>query len=198
MRKCITLIIICLLTAPSLMAQKKSRSTFGLKTGINFSTFSLEGSGTSNNDAAWKTGLVLGGYVTIPVSTNFSIEPNFLYSSMGGVLKEAGNEEGRYRLNYFSIPVLGKYKVSKCFTVVGGLQGDILIQAKKVTDNEGTFKVTNDFEDHDFALSLGAETYFFNRLSLGARYMHGLTDLSSGATTKIKNRGIQLALGVNL
>ena len=197
MRKFITIFLIIILSSSGVFAQKKNRSSFGLKSGINFSSLRLDGTGAGAWETKWKTGLVAGGFVNIQISNRFAIQPEFLYSSMGGHLVSAGVGTDRYRLNYFSIPILAKIKICNHLSGVVGPQVDILIQAKKYTD-AGYYKVTDNFEDHDFLVSGGLEYWPLKFLSFTGRYMYGLSDIDPGSLMSMKNQGVQFTVGIKL
>jgi hypothetical protein len=196
MRKFITIFLIIILSSSGLLAQKKNRSSFGLKSGINFSSLRLDGTGSGGWTTEWKTGLVAGGFVNIQVSKHFAIQPEFLYSSMGGHLVSSGLGTDRYRINYFSIPILAKIKMCKSLSAVVGPQVDVLIQAKKYTD-AGYYKVTDNFKDHDFLVTGGLEYWPIKFLSLTGRYMYGLSDIDPGVLI-MKNQGVQITVGIKL
>ena len=180
-----------------LIAQKGHHAAFGIKSGINFSILRISGSASTGLDAKWKTGFVVGAFVKIPVASNFAIQPEFLYSSMGAHLKSTIASEDRYRLNYFSIPVLAKIKICKKLMAVAGPQIDMMIEAKKY-NADGYSKVTDDFEDHDLLLTGGLECWPLSSISITARYIHGFTDIDKSSNLVMKNQGVQITLGVKL
>ncbi len=177
------------------MAQKKRWGYFGLKTGANFSTLRLD-EGNDNVDNNWKTGFVLGAFVKIPASAKVDIQPEFLYSSMGGGVTTGVPPQQNYRLNYFSIPVLVKYNFHKQWTAVLGPQVDFLIQGKT---NNGT-KITNSLNETGFGATGGFEYWLKpNTVFLGARYFYGFTNVwGDDATQKWYNHGAQLTIGFQL
>jgi hypothetical protein len=195
MRKCITFLITTVFASSVLIAQKGHHAAFGIKSGINFSTLRISGSASTGLDAKWKTGFVVGAFVKIPVASNFAIQPEFLYSSMGAQLKSTSASEDRYRLNYFSIPVLAKIKICKKLMAVAGPQLDMMIQAKKY-NADGYSKVTDDFEDHDLLLTGGLECWPLSCISITARYIHGFNDIDKSLNLAMKNQGVQITLGV--
>ncbi len=197
MRKWIPFLIVIFFADSLLYAQKGHHTAFGIKSGINFSTLRISGPASSVLDANWKTGFVVGAFVKIPVGSNLAIQPEFLYSSMGGRLKSTIASEDRYRLNYFSIPVLVKIKICKNLMVVVGPQIDMMIQAKKY-NIDGYSKVTDDFEDHDLLLTGGLEWWPLRNIGVTARYIHGFTDIDKSSNLVMKNQGVQITVGVNL
>ena len=197
MRKFLIIFLITILSSSVVFAQKKNRASFGIKSGINFSTLRLDGTGSGAWETDWKTGLVAGGFVNVQISKRFAIQPEFIYSSMGGHLVSPGVGTDRYRINYFSIPILAKIKICNSMSAVVGPQVDILIQAKKYTD-AGYFKVTDNFEDHDFLVTGGLEYWPLKFLCLTGRYMYGLTDIDPGSLMSMKNQGLQITVGIKL
>jgi hypothetical protein len=198
MRKITTIIIIALLLSTSLMAQKKKGGNFGLKTGLNYSSISTD----DDADTKWNTGFVLGAFVKIALNKGWAIQPEFLYSSMGGGIETGIPPRNDYRLNYFSIPVLIKYKFCKSANIVVGPQIDFMIQAKRRNGGLSS-KVTNDFNEHSFNAAGGIEWWPTRCLNFGLRYIHGLSNIvnedgPTPNTNEWKNRGVQLTVGVSL
>ncbi len=203
MRKIITFFTICLFATTSLLAQDqttktKSKGAFGLRSGVNLSSVNLETT-SGSSDAGWKSGFVAGAFVRIPISGNFSLQPEFLYSSLGAKIDESVNNDNRYRLNYFTIPVLAKIRLNKMFSVVAGPQVNFLIQAKRVEyngDNKSFYKETDSFEESDFGVTGGVEMDLFKCLNVSARYLHGLKDIDPSSLREMKNQAVQFTLGV--
>src|SRR5678816_469579 len=125
MRKFFTILSVCMIVSLSLLAQHKKmnkiRLGLGAKTGINLTHFNIENLKDDpypGYSSKYRTGFVLGGFIIIPVYHKLSIQPEFLYSSMGGdywtnPTSTSGREHIRARYNYFSIPVLAKYNFYK-------------------------------------------------------------------------------------
>lgn len=186
----------------SVCAQKKGpgykKLDWGLKSGINFST--LHGSGTKSLNPGWKTGFVFGAFFRINKMKTVVIQPELLYSSMGGHLGDGTNTtKSSYRINYFSIPVLARISLCKDkqkFFAVVGPQADILLYAKQVEANEGT-AVTNEFKDFSFNATAGVEYWPHREIGLSARYIYGFSNIVRTGGD-IKNMGAQLTLAVKL
>lgn len=192
MRKISTTLIIALLVSSSLMAQKKKWGHFGLKFGSNFSTIKVKDA--ANTDSKYRTGLVAGAFVQIPLSSKFSIQPEFLYSSMGGNIEVNSNVKNNYRLNYFSIPVLGKIQVAKKFGIVVGPQIDALIQGKS-----NGVKIDPILSEFVASATAGIELKPVPAISIGLRYMYAFTNaLGNDNPIKWTNHGAQLTIGFNL
>lgn len=199
MKKFFACMLISALTITISYAQtSKKKGNWGIKSGLNISNLRTDG----NSDYDWKTGLVFGAYFKMPAGNNFAIQPEFLYSSLGGHFQTLNGAKNKYRLNYFSIPVLANINVAKKLSVVAGPEVDFLIQGKTVT-NGGSTKSTGDFKDISFGLTGGFEAWPFNCLGLSARYHHGFSNVvddesSSFSKTDLKNQAIQLTVAVRL
>jgi hypothetical protein len=202
MQKIFFSVLTVLLLATTSFAQKKSpgykKLDWGLKSGINFST--LHGSGTKSLNPGWKTGFVFGAFFRLNKLKKVVIQPELLYSSMGGHLGDGANTaKSSYRVNYFSIPVLARISLCKDkqkFFAVVGPQADILLYAKQVENNEGT-AVTNDFKDFSFNGTAGIEYWPHREIGLSARYIYGFSNIVKTGGD-VKNMGAQLTLAVKL
>ncbi len=186
MRKIATTLIVALMISSSLFAQHKKWGHFGIKTGFNLTTIDVKDG--ANTDSKWKSGFVFGVNTDIPLSSKVSVEPNFLYSAMGGNFRETNTLTTNYRVNYFSIPVLVKIDVCKKLKVLAGPQGDFIIQAK----SNGGEKVTSQFNEFNFLGTAGAEYWITKGFGLGARYMYSFTNALADGPEKWTNHGAQV------
>ena len=189
------------------MAQKKKFHVsldYGMKTGINFSHFLVDNlSDHIDHDfnSKWRTGFALGMFVRIPVYKQFSIQPEFLYSSMGGDYytlpsSSIGAQHVRDRYNYFSIPVMAKYKLNDCIQFVLGPQFDFLIQGKERTTS-GVYKVSDQLKDFDGMVTGGVEFWAGKCINFMVRYMKGFNDLENRANgVRFYQEGVQATVGV--
>lgn len=196
MKKISIFLLLAFAVASSLNAQTKTTSkkpNWGLKTGINFSNLRVE----NGTDADWKTGLVFGAFFKIRAGQNFQIQPEFLYSSMGGEIT-SGSNTGKLRLNYFSIPVMARYQWKPKLALLAGPQIDMLIQAKRKTINNSLLKETNNYKESSFNITAGFEYWPSHCLGLSTRYIYGLSNVAAVGATPLKNQGVQLTAAVKL
>jgi hypothetical protein len=196
MKKITFSILMTALVAFSVQAQNstvKKKSAWGIKTGLNISNIRME----EGPDSDWKTGLATGVFFNINAGNSFSIQPEFLYSSMGG--KNVGaNSEGSLRLNYFSLPVLAKFKVKNKFAVVAGPQVDVLIMAKTKSSSNQFTKVTESYRENSFNGTAGFEFWPVHCFGLTARYIYGFNNIAASDAAKLKNQGVQIMAAVKL
>lgn len=212
MRRAAVLCLCVLLAgATTASAQSGSDSTiqFGVKGGINLSTF---GGADSDDfgDLKMKLGLIGGGWVDIPVSSAFSVQPEALLVFKGA--KESGEIFGTdfdvsYNLTYLEVPVLLKWTQDRAadsspFVYAGpsmALKLRSVIKASADGEDE-----TEDFEDvktTDVGIVLGGGVQF-GRYSLEGRFSRSLTTLHSEGREDnrfdIRNTGLAVMFGVVL
>lgn len=180
-----------LVTVASHAQDAKKKKDWGFKLGLNGSNIRTNSAGTD-----WKTGLVAGFFVKFKIDEKFSIQPEALYSSMGGKNLMTGSENG-LRLNYFSVPVLAQYKVARNLAVLAGPQIDVLIQAKMKAAS-GFTKVNDSYKEDSYNLTGGIAFWPVHCFGLTLRYIYGLNDISESSSTNVKNQGVQLTASVKL
>ncbi|MBC7946893.1 MAG: PorT family protein [Chitinophagaceae bacterium] len=197
MRNLLAAMVAVVLSCSTLSAQTlKEKTSFGFKAGVNISTFRTA-IDYQNFKPAVKLGQVFGGFVQIPVSSRFIIQPEFLYSQLGAKTESQFWGEATFRYNYFSIPVLVKYKLISTWNVFAGAEADFLIRARQKQSLK-TSTITNDIKDFDFAYTAGFGTAG-PRWIFDARYIHGSQDVSpSAGENTFFNQAVQLTLGYKL
>ena len=204
MRKLFTLLFIALISAGVVSAQtttksgKKRWGHFGFKSGANFSGFRLAGVETQTANKSGRTGFVFGVIEKIPLSEKFDLQPEFLYSAMGGKIATGVGLPDEYKLNYFSIPILLKYDFFGGVKLIGGPQLDFIIKAKRINSGH-IYNHTDNINATSVAFTAGAEKWFGKYVMLQCRYMYGINDANKNSQTfQYINKGIQASLGVLL
>jgi hypothetical protein len=207
MRKFFTIFIITLFVSATLLAQKKKfhvKLDYGMKTGMNFSHLllrDLQDNVDHDFNSKWRTGFVLGMFVKVPVYKKFSVQPEFLYSSMGGdyytpTSGPSGYQHVRDRYNYFSIPVMAKYQLCDHINIVAGPQFDFLIAGRE-KNGSGTYKVSDQLKDFDGMVTGGVELWAGKCINFMVRYMKGFNDLENRANgVRFYQEAVQATVGV--
>ena len=174
-----------------------SKVIFGIKTGLNVSRLKLNGKTTGVVNSNFRTGFVAGAFVNFPVKKSpFSIQPEFLYSSMGGDLENEFNESQNLRINYFSVPVLIKYQFSKKLGAFAGPQLDLILYAKE-NNKFGEFNITESVSETDFYATGGLEWWPWRDIVINGRYMHGFKEVyTTTPDISMNNRGFQFTIGL--
>ena len=197
MRKTLAATVAVLLCCSTIFAQHtKEKLGFGFKAGVNVTTFRTAVD-YSDFDPHLKLGQVFGAFAQVPLSSRFLVQPEFLYSQMGSGAHSTQWGDVIFRYNYFSIPILVRYKVNGWLNVFAGPQFDLLIRAtQKQTNKVST--ITYGIQDFDFLYTAGVGTAS-KSWTFDLRYMHGSQDVSPDfGTTTFFNQGVQATVGYKL
>ncbi|WP_010665584.1 porin family protein [Marinilabilia salmonicolor] len=195
MKKVIFLVAVMLLVVSTgSFAQAK----FGLKAGVNFANQDWSSEGLSLSPDS-KTGLVFGGFVNLKLSDDFALQPELLYASKGtkfdgGIFDSS--EEMDLKMNYLSVPVMAKYYFGG-FNLQAGPTFDFLLSADVESGGEEE-DVKDEFKGMDLGLGLGLGYELPAGLSIDARYILGLSDISDSEDmdgVEIKNKTFQVTVG---
>ncbi|MEM7486723.1 MAG: porin family protein [Bacteroidota bacterium] len=157
----------------------------GIKGGFNFSDIS----GDIAGDTGYLTRYHFGVVAEVPISDKFSFQPELLYSGQGYTLND-----DRVDLDYLSMPLVGKYYVTKGLSLEAGPQIGLLLSAEEEEDNTD---VKDFFSSVDVGVNLGVGYKFENGLNFNVRYIVGLSDINDrdGLDAKIRNGVAQLSIG---
>src|SRR6187399_106309 len=171
----------------------------GLLGAANFSQFRVTGDNPSNIDYNFEGGWSAGAWVNFPVSSGFSIEPQFMYSSYGyhsnkaiGVLLTDG------KVRYLSVPLLLKFHTGDKFAITAGPQLDWFSSF----EDKNNLAKEDDFKKTSFSAFGGFEIFPHGRVTIFGRYIFGLSNMDNSSThgdeMKYKNQNIQAGLKLRL
>jgi hypothetical protein len=186
---------------------------FGAKGGVNLSSATGDIEKTKSRLA-----FHVGGMAEIPVSTEFYVQPELLFSSQGYKV-----DNGTGALNYINLPVIGKYYVTDKLSIEAGPQIGYLLSATikvddiddggNTTDTQGVIASTKTsqinsstnaeieqdikeyFKNTDFSLGIGAGYKLEGGINLSARYNIGLSNISKDSSENIKNSVFMFSVG---
>lgn len=175
--------------------------TYGVKGGLNVAK--LIG-GEKGFDA--RGGFHIGGFVEIKISEKFYIQPELLFSQQGtkGTFTEFDGWqiyelEVTAKYDYLNIPIMGKFAVTKEFSLLAGPQIGFLISAKQKVEVESTsleIDVKDGLKKLDLGINFGAGYDFTNNLFAEVRYNLGLREIGKEAEVLVgKNGVIQISIG---
>jgi hypothetical protein len=161
------------------------------------------------------TGFFAGGYASIPVTENFSIEPGIYYSMKGyemdGELNVKGldflgaNAKAVLHSQYIDVPVLLKanfggfgifagpqvsYLAHSDLDIKGGVLGINLLNK--------SMDATSQLNRWDAGLTGGISYQFTNGVNIMASYDYGLVKADANQNVNAYTRGIKLGIGINL
>ena len=187
MKKYLALMIFGACGLQGVMAQDQGTTfqKFGVVAGANFSHMNFNKGvprPPEHVKTNWKPGVFFGFTLQVPVTDNLSIQPQYLFSRLGGEVGDSGID---YQLNYFSMPVFLRYQFSPRVAVMAGPQLDLLINAKK--DSSGrSYNITHDTEERSFGVVAGVDIGIWNALGVNLRFMQGLNHIGIGQRSELK------------
>lgn len=203
----------------SVAAVAQSGISYGVRAGIthttvqgdavesfkNILTYANGAVSTGNN-----TGIYGGGFVNIPVSETFSIEPGITYAQKGYEMKGSigikGTDliGGRSQLNlgYVELPVLAKVNLSGLQLFAGPQVAYLTNATLRTTAGALGFNFINDrrnvkgqFNELDVSLTGGIGYQLSNGFHVQAAYDHGLSRINSGQSMEAYNRAVKVGIG---
>lgn len=155
----------------------------GLKGGVNFANQNYDGDFPSPDS---RTGFHAGLYLNVAFSEILSLQPEFLYNSVGAELNNTD-----FKTDYLSVPILIKFNPIPLFNIHAGPQFGFLMNAKFDDDD-----VKDALKGMDIGLGVGAGVDLPMGLGVTARYVFGLSDINDTddiVNSKITNRVFQVS-----
>jgi hypothetical protein len=197
MKKLLTL----LLFVPFVTSQAQQ---LGVKGGLTYGNLNIEDFETKN-----RIGYHFGGFITLPITDNFSFQPELLYSARGtkatyDILNLEG--ESTLKTNYIDIPLQGVIHIGDLIQIQGGPYLSFLTNTEFETAGDlgdGVEDLDNDnFKNTDFGLTVGA-TVNIGVLQVGGMYYYGLqeiqnSDVSDALLGNAKHRYFQIFVGLRI
>jgi hypothetical protein len=172
----------------------------GIKAGVNLADLSFS-SETEVANSKNLTGLVAGVFVTVPLNDLVAFQPEALFSMQGTKFTDEG-ESAKIKIDYFQVPLLGKFKLMKGSPVavlVGPTLGFRTRAKIEVAGAPDDF--SDEFEDEIKRFDVGLVTGVgidAGRLVLDGRYTWGLMNIAKDSSDPgtAKNRVFSVTLGV--
>lgn len=195
----LVIIFITFLSPTAFAQEQHSTLEYGAKFGLSIS----ELKGTENLKSLRST-FTAGLISEYSFSEKYALQLELLYSRQGSTNR--GNEQGSYfedsvNLNYFNLPILGKYYINKGLAFELGPQFGYLINANyenKQAENSNKINVDDDFETLDMSISAGVSYKTDWGFFVGARYSLGLKNINDGfnfESGNLNNAVFQLYFG---
>ena len=186
------------LTSILISAVSFSQVQFGIKGGLNVSSFHDEDQ-AADEDVTRKASFHVGGLAHIPLSRQFAIQPELVYSKEGAENKQPFFV-GKTVFGYVNLPVLVQFKIKSNFRLETGPQIGYLTRAvlNEPDGGSGSRDIKEYFSKTSFSWSWGIGYLFRNNLGIDARFNLGLSNIydEEGAfgTSNVRSRVGQLGL----
>jgi len=199
-----SLFVLCCFVITAIYSQNIVKEHYTVSGGLlgaaNFSEFRNVESTPSNIDYQSKVGWAFGGWLNLPVTKGFSIEPQVMYSShryqTSNTTPNLLLRDGSIR--YISVPLLLKFDASDKFAITAGPQIDFVASV----DDKNNLAQKNDFKGTSFSAFGGLELFPHGTVTVFGRYVYGFTNMddrgSELPTMKYKNQNIQAGLKFKL
>ncbi len=159
----------------------------GFKGGVNIANQSVDPSDSELSDS--RTGMSLGGYVGIPVTPMFAVQPEALFT-MKGDSESASGASGSVKLNYIEVPVLARISfmtdAAAHPAIYAGPSVGLNISAKaEGEDDTGSFEadIKDSVSPIDLGMVVGGGVTFpvgasKRNVGLDLRYTMGLSNVN--------------------
>ncbi len=146
--------------------------------------------------SAWKPGFTFGFILQIPISEKFSLQPEYSFTRRYGTDHSI---EIDYRLDYLSMPLLLKYKISENFGVFAGPQFELLINAHSINNGQNT-DITHVVEERSIGLVFGLEVFISDAVFISGRYFQDFNNIGiyqrSSEVKEFKYQLVSLTAGM--
>jgi Outer membrane protein beta-barrel domain len=146
---------------------------FGLKAGVNYSTLTSIISPLDTDRLARKPGLLIGGTANFAINQRFSVQPELLFSMQGA--QASSNSDFKYNLNYLSLPIIGRLKVSGLFFEAGPQLGLLLSAHNK--QNAYSRNIQPGMKKLDLGYAAGLGYALSDNIEVGFRYQGGVSKI---------------------
>lgn len=206
-----TMLVLCTLFLSGAAIAQDQKVKLGIKAGLNMANLSVDESELNSSD---KTGFTAGLMVEIPLAKKFSLQPELLYSQQGSKFSYSdaevsnSNFKSTIKLNYFNIPVMLKYYVTKGLSVQAGPQIGILLKSNNEYqdnflgyDNKENMNLKEYSSGIDTSVNFGLGYQFRDKFYADARYnlsysnVFKESDVSYFINNDMKNRVFQITIG---
>ena len=207
MKKLIITILAIMLFSGTLIAEGLSKK--GVKIGLNLSTIRIsdnENADDINDMYKTKFGGSIGGFVTIDINEQLSVQPEIYYTMKGTDIElEIMNHtfKGSMTLNYIEVPILVVFKLQPGIGLYGGPSLSYFLNGTTTNEDEDGKEKTEDIDKdeisvYDLGLVVGGSYTLPEGISIDLRYTLGLlnvNDESKNDKSTINNHLFQLMVG---
>lgn len=159
---------------------------WGPKVGATFTTIN------GVPDLKLREGITAGLFFESVATNWFVIEGDLLFSMQG--FKVDDELDTKVRLNYISMPIVGKYYVIDGLNLQMGASFDYLIHSGIKTNAKTDVSIDGDFNKFNIQLIAGMAYDFDFGMVLEGRYCYGLTPIST-QTNDVYSGMLQITAG---
>ena len=179
--------------------------SFGVKGGVNVAEFSFQDQGTSIPQSSIN-GFTLGAVLEVALGKNIFLQPEAIFVQRGSELNTSLTNLTT-NVNYLDIPVLLKIKILNTnllnINLLGGPSFGLALNGEETDQGGQTIDINfggdNGLKRFDLGINAGGGVGI-NLGSVGVfgdiRYLFGVSDISEDANREIRNKGLNLSVGL--
>jgi outer membrane immunogenic protein len=197
--------VFCVLLVWSFAFSQENLS-FGISTGLNFSSIS----GEDADDANSHIGYTAGGFLQYSLNENMFIKPEIQYSQKGwkehyeeSYDGESYTEDLIITLNYLDLPLMFGYSINNEINLMAGPFISVYLDGKykaTYTEDGESESYSEDIEDSEvsstqYGFCLGAG-YDYSDINIGLRFQHSIKKFADDFDASLNM--IQLTISVKL
>lgn len=182
-----------------------SQTNFGLRTGLAVTTFANKGDLTDNSNVTLSC--IAGGFLDIPISKSFFIQPeiNYIRKGRSNETSELNtNIETDYMVHYMQVPVLFQYRdvtmlknSGSTFYVNAGPYAAFGLNSQIMPSNSILASDSNK-TDWGVTAGIGFQTPIFAKnIRFDLRYDIGLSEIAN-QPVDYRTKGLSLTVGIAL
>lgn len=182
------------------------QAVFGIKAGVNLANANFDTGSSISIKPDALAGFYAGPTARFDVSSNFSIQPELLLSLQGfkysmdiEVMEEEFDFDATFKNLYLNLPVMARFAATEALYLEAGPQVGLLLDSK--VKSGGVSADSEESNDLDFGLNIGAGYRLPMGLSIEARYNFGLVNMfedeqdADMGEVKVTNRVFSFGLG---
>ena len=187
MKKVMVCLFACLMTLAATECVNAQKVNFGVKAGLNLSTWSYD-------DASLRPGFHAGGFATVQFSRMFAVQPEVMYSMEGaaweGKLDAFGfslaNAKVTSTVHKLNVPVMLQFTPISMLTIEAGPQfGFNLAVSHHIKSNiAGIVGPEKDvdvdkknYNTFEMGIAAGLKLNLTRNMAIGARYVYGISPI---------------------
>lgn len=187
MKKVMVCLFACLMTLAATECVNAQKVNFGVKAGLNLSTWNYD-------DASLRPGFHAGGFATVQFSRMFAVQPEVMYSMEGAVWEgkldafgfSLANAKVTSTVHKLNVPVMLQFTPISMLTIEAGPQfGFNLAVSHHIKSNiagivETESDVDVDKENYnmfEMGIAAGLKLNLTRNMAIGARYVYGISPI---------------------
>lgn len=157
---------------------------------------------TLSEGSSLKTGMLpsfeAGLLLDYEINSSLFLESGLQYSEVGAEIKFDAGDSPMYSLGYVSLPVYGKVRLSKAFSVYAGPKAGYLITAKEDYSDGQKQDVKDAFKETDLSVEGGINYTLPGGFEVGVHFTQGLLNIYNNGNTRVQNYGFGINAAYNI